>query len=59
MAKRRRMSRLRRDVARLYHFEPSDLEWEALNSFDPPSYNSGDFTTAFTKSESYMPTTNL
>ncbi|ENN77664.1 hypothetical protein YQE_05958, partial [Dendroctonus ponderosae] len=47
MAKRRRMNRLRRDVARLYHFEQSDLEWEALNSFDPPSYNSANYSVPY------------
>ncbi|KAL1501475.1 hypothetical protein ABEB36_006790 [Hypothenemus hampei] len=60
MAKQRRMNRLRQDVARLYHFDENDLEWQSLNSYDHPNYQSGDFNIALRKSdEDLMPITNL
>ncbi|CAG9767711.1 unnamed protein product [Ceutorhynchus assimilis] len=63
MAKRRKMDRLRRDIAKLYEYDEKDLEWEPLNSFEFPLYNSGDLNPAFSRrssfKENYMPTTNL
>lgn len=59
MAKRRRMNKLRREVAKMYEFDQNELEWEALNSFEYPYYNSGDFTPALRRNDNFMPTTNL
>ena len=59
-AKRRKMDKLRRDVARLYHFDQKDLERESLYSQEHSYYGSGNQTPPFmNEGEDIMPTTNL
>ncbi|KAF7283685.1 hypothetical protein GWI33_023181 [Rhynchophorus ferrugineus] len=56
MLRRRRMTRIRREIAKLYEFDSNDQEWDSLNSYEIPSYNSLDYTATL---ESQRNTTNL
>lgn len=59
MAKRRKMSKLRSDIARLYHFDHRELEWERLNRYEQSCYGSRNVLSSIQDSEDYMPINNL